>query len=263
MGYADVDDRIMTSDDASYTCRLAMTIDRESRCPAIVLSNIWRVEDFGTLSWCDVEYSDSTYIFPFSISKGITPDIMSEIEKLTRPPSDMEHLEKILKGMYEIFTQNDATILELYLLWQTASSSFTLYGPNFYFDDAAVKRQQNMIPGHELKTLCDRTKEVAEEIEAEKYGLVYIKMDGNIGNIVNGAGLAMATNDAIGLYGGASSNFLDAGGQATKETMQEAFGIVMRDYRVTAILVNIYGGKKLLLLSNIDTNVFKGSLMGV
>ncbi|GKT44986.1 succinate--CoA ligase [ADP-forming] subunit beta, mitochondrial [Colletotrichum spaethianum] len=84
--------------------------------------------------------------------------------------------------------------------------------------------------------------QIPEESEAEKYGLVYVKMDGNIGNVVNGAGLAMATNDAIALHGGASANFLDAGGQATKETMVKAFEIILRDERVKTILVNIYGG---------------------
>lgn len=68
-------------------------------------------------------------------------------------------------------------------------------------------------------------------------------MGGNIGNIVNGAGLAMATNDAIGMHGGRSANFLDAGGQATKETMMQAMGIVLRDERVRAVLINIYGGE--------------------
>jgi succinyl-CoA synthetase beta subunit len=72
---------------------------------------------------------------------------------------------------------------------------------------------------------------------------VYIRLDGNIGNVVNGAGLAMATNDAISYYGGKSANFLDAGGQATKETMVDAFRIILRDERVKVILVNIYGGK--------------------
>ncbi|GKT67883.1 succinyl-CoA synthetase beta chain [Colletotrichum tofieldiae] len=84
--------------------------------------------------------------------------------------------------------------------------------------------------------------EASEEIEAEKYGLVYVKMDGNIGNVVNGAGLAMATNDAIALHGGTSANFLDAGGQATKDTMVKAFDIILRDERVKTVLVNIYGG---------------------
>jgi succinyl-CoA synthetase beta subunit len=84
---------------------------------------------------------------------------------------------------------------------------------------------------------------VQDEIEAEKHGLVYVRLDGNIGNVVNGAGLAMATNDAVELYGGKSANFLDAGGQATKETMLGAFKIIMGDPRVKVILVNIYGGE--------------------
>jgi succinyl-CoA synthetase beta subunit len=75
-------------------------------------------------------------------------------------------------------------------------------------------------------------------------------MEGNIGNVVNGAGLAMATNDAIAYHGGASANFLDAGGQATKNTIQKAFEIILRDTRVKVILVNIYGGKGELLHLN-------------
>jgi succinyl-CoA synthetase beta subunit len=107
----------------------------------------------------------------------------------------------------------------------------------FVFDDAAERRQK------EIFALRDKEHEVRDEIEAKKHCLVYVRLDGNIGNVVNGADLAMATNDAVELYGGKSANFLDAGGQATKETMLGAFKIIMGDRRVKAILVNIYGGE--------------------
>ncbi|KAM0262655.1 hypothetical protein ACHAPA_009169 [Fusarium lateritium] len=88
-----------------------------------------------------------------------------------------------------------------------------------------------------------KEQEVKEEVYAEEHGLVYIKMEGSIGTVVNGAGLASATNDAISLYGGSSANFLDAGGQATKETMLQAFKIIIADQNVKSILVNIFGGE--------------------
>ncbi|KAJ4328885.1 hypothetical protein N0V84_000673 [Fusarium piperis] len=137
--------------------------------------------------------------------------------------------------MFEIFSEKEAINLETNLLC-TLDGQLICSDSGFFFDDAAQKRQPDLF------ALRDSAQEIQEEVEAEKYGLVYVRMDGNIGNVVNGAGLAMATNDAISLYGGSSANFLDAGGQATKETMLQAFGIIMRDERVKAILVNIYGG---------------------
>ncbi|RSM10747.1 hypothetical protein CEP52_003424 [Fusarium oligoseptatum] len=137
--------------------------------------------------------------------------------------------------MFRIFSEKEAINLETHLL-STSDGQLICSDSGFFFDDAAQKRQPDLF------ALRDSAQEIREEVEAEKYGLVYVRMDGNIGNVVNGAGLAMATNDAISLYGGTSANFLDAGGQATKETMLQAFGIIMRDERVKAILVNIYGG---------------------
>ncbi|KAF5018072.1 hypothetical protein F66182_9971 [Fusarium sp. NRRL 66182] len=119
---------------------------------------------------------------------------------------------------------------------EKASIKRLVTNSRFSFDDAAHKRQPDLF------ALRDTNQEVKQEVDAEKHGLVYVRMDGNIGNVVNGAGLAMATNDAISLYGGTSANFLDAGGQATKETMLQASGMILRDERVKKILVNIYGG---------------------
>lgn len=140
--------------------------------------------------------------------------------------------------MCEVFVKKDATHIELTSLGPTPNGKNLAWADSrCTIDDAAAKRQS------ELFTLRDISNEVPEEVKAEEHGLVYIRMDGDIGNVVNGAGLAMATNDAISLYGGSSANFLDAGGQATKETMIQAFRIILSDARVKVILVNVYGGE--------------------
>ncbi|KAI8259713.1 hypothetical protein K4K58_002469 [Colletotrichum sp. SAR11_239] len=147
-----------------------------------------------------------------------------------------ENLRSVLRGLCQVFKSKDVTSLEVYPIINAIDETITCVDTKITIDDAASKRQEDIF------ALRDRAHGIAEEAEAEKYGLVYVKMDGNIGNVVNGAGLAMATNDAIALHGGASANFLDAGGQATKETMVKAFEIILRDTRVKTILVNIYGG---------------------
>lgn len=104
-------------------------------------------------------------------------------------------------------------------------------------DNAASKRQS------EIFGLRDRNQGMAVELEAEKHGLVYIQLEGNIGCLVNGVGLAMATNDAVAHHGAKCANFLDGGWQATKETMVKGFELILSDKRVNTIWVNIYGGK--------------------
>lgn len=209
---------------------LAMTIDRETYSPAIILSS----------SSAAATNTDKPITIPFRLSTGITPQVLSQVTShMSLSPSQSSNLPSILTALYEIFTQKDATLLEVGRLALLPSGRFTCLDASFSFDDAAHKRQPRLF------ALRDTEQEVSEEVEAEKYGLVYVRMEGDIGNVVNGAGLAMATNDAIGLYGGKSANFLDGGGQATKETMVKAFGIIMADERVKVILVNIYGGEYL------------------
>ncbi|CAI6101341.1 unnamed protein product [Clonostachys chloroleuca] len=228
---------------------LAMTIDRENYYPVILVS-----KTKGT------EVDSEVTSFPFAISQGITPELLSRVsDHVTRdsPPSQpsTESLAKILNGLFKIFTDKDGTNLEITRLARTATDgSFTCLSTAFTFDDAAAKRQPDLF------ALRDVSQDVPEEIEAAQYGIVYVRMDGNIGNVVNGAGLAMATNDAIGLYGGRSANFLDAGGQATKETMLKAFGIIMRDERVRTIFVNIYGGKYIVCIT--DGRMIAESIIG-
>lgn len=212
---------------------VAITIDRERYCPILILSKKGGI-DIETISR---QSPEDVITIPLQYDAGINAEVLRSLqEQLAIPGSALGSLEKTLKSLWTIFSEKDATLLELNPLALLSSDRFMPLGAKFTFDDAAARRQP------ELFAMRDAEHEVAEEVEAETYGLVYVRLDGNIGNVVNGAGLAMATNDAIGLHGGASANFLDAGGQATKETMIQAFRIILADERVKAILVNIYGG---------------------
>ncbi|PON23031.1 hypothetical protein TGAM01_v208036 [Trichoderma gamsii] len=205
---------------------LAMTIDREKYCPAIIIS---KQEDSIN--------AETSSTFTLGFSQGITRDLVIQISEFLGVAADqVTNLDDMLTKMYGIFREKDATLLEIAPLARLENGLFASLDARLVIDDDAAKRQPDIF------RLRDSSQEVEDEVKAEQHSLVYIKMNGNIGNIVNGAGLAMATNDAIGLHGGTSANFLDAGGQATKETMIQAFGIVMADERVKAILINIYGG---------------------
>ncbi|KAH7123229.1 hypothetical protein B0J13DRAFT_151778 [Dactylonectria estremocensis] len=217
-------------DDAWY---LALALDREYYTPVIVVSNKGGIDIDKTAK----ENPNEIHTFHFSLTKGITEYLVLQIsQRLEATPKETENLSQILTRLYDLFVSKDATLLEINPLARASNGTLTCLDARFTFDDAASKRQK------ELFALRDPASEVEEELEAEQHGLIYIKMDGNIGNVVNGAGLAMATNDAISDHGGSSANFLDAGGQATKETMQKAFEIILRDERVQTILVNVYGG---------------------
>jgi succinyl-CoA synthetase beta subunit len=213
---------------------LAMTIDRSNYCPAIIISRAGGVDVETTAK----RQSEEIHKFRFTLSEGITSDLVSLVkDELAFTEKEGKNMEDLLKKMLKLFKGKDATLLEINPLVRTAAGDFICLDAKFNFDNAAACRQK------ELFSLRDKSQELGDEVLAETYGLVYIRLDGNIGNVVNGAGLAMATNDAISLYGGQSANFLDAGGQATKETMQKAFEIILKDARVKVILVNIYGGK--------------------
>ena len=215
---------------------LSMTIDRESYQPAIIISKSGGV-DIETMA---KEHPEQFHTFHFSITQGVTTDLVKRIsDALETSPQETENLRKILHNMHAVFTAKDATLLEINPFVKLSDGTFTCLDAKFSFDDAAEPRQKELFA---LRDLDNVERDQSIEMEAKKYDLVYVRLDGNIGNVVNGAGLAMATNDAIAYHGGASANFLDAGGQATTQTMQKAFEIILRDERVKAILVNIYGG---------------------
>ena len=138
--------------------------------------------------------------------------------------------------LYKLFTENDASLLEINPLVLTSENNLIALDAKMSFDNNALYRHPKIM------ALRDETEEDPAEILASKYDLAYIKLDGIIGCLVNGAGLAMATMDIIKLKGSSPANFLDVGGSATKEKVTEAFKIILSDEAVEGILVNIFGG---------------------
>ena len=138
--------------------------------------------------------------------------------------------------LYKAFIETDASQIEINPLVETNEGDIIALDAKINFDDNAIHRND------EIKTLRDLDEEEPLEIEASKYELSYIKMDGQIGCMVNGAGLAMATMDIIKLFGSSPANFLDVGGGATREKVTAAFKIILSDINVKGILVNIFGG---------------------
>jgi succinyl-CoA synthetase beta subunit len=143
---------------------------------------------------------------------------------------------KFLAGIYKVFTDLDASLVEINPLVVTGGGEVLALDAKMNFDDNALYRH------HDVADMRDVDEEDPTELEASKYELNYIKLDGNIGCMVNGAGLAMSTMDIIKLYGSEPANFLDVGGGATKERVTVAFKIILSDPNVEGILVNIFGG---------------------
>ena len=142
----------------------------------------------------------------------------------------------MIKNHYEFFMEKDASLLEINPLIISDKNELICLDAKVNFDDNALYRHP------EIEELRDPNEEDESEQEAAKYDLAYIKLDGNIGCMVNGAGLAMASLDIIKMYGGEPANFLDVGGGASKEKVANAFKIILSDKGVKGILVNIFGG---------------------
>ena len=160
-----------------------------------------------------------------------------EVIKIFKLNSDANNQAiKLIKSIYKLFIENDASLIEINPLILTKDNKIICLDAKINFDDNALFRNQ------EILSLRDLTEEEEKEIEASKYNLSYIKLDGNIGCMVNGAGLAMATMDIIKLYGEEPANFLDVGGGASKEKVSAAFKIILSDRNVKGILINIFGG---------------------
>jgi succinyl-CoA synthetase beta subunit len=143
---------------------------------------------------------------------------------------------RMMMALYQAFISTDASLLEVNPLIVTADGNLLALDAKLNFDDNALYRHAD------LKELRDLDEEAPLEVEASKYSLNYIKLDGTIGCMVNGAGLAMATMDIIKLAGGEPANFLDVGGGANAEQIKNAFRILMSDSSVKAVLINIFGG---------------------
>ena len=156
--------------------------------------------------------------------------------KIGIPKEAVSEGADFLAGLYEAFVKSDASLAEINPLIVTGDKRVIALDAKFNIDSNALYRQPEIVEYRDL------TEEDANEIEASKWGLSYISLDGNIGCLVNGAGLAMATMDIIQLYGTEPANFLDVGGGANKEQVTEAFKIMLGNPKVEGILVNIFGG---------------------
>lgn len=183
---------------------------------------------------------------------GLTDAQGKELAKGIQLPAESEtQFIDIAKKLYQCYMDTDASLVEINPLNRDSKGNLIALDAKFNFDANALFR----LP--EIVALRDLDEEDAAEVEASKFDLAYISLDGNIGCLVNGAGLAMATMDTIKLFGGEPANFLDVGGGATPEKVTEAFKIMLQNPKVEAILVNIFGG--IMKCDTIATGVITAS----
>jgi succinyl-CoA synthetase beta subunit len=212
---------------------LSLLVDRESSRVAFVVST----EGGMNIEEVAAETPDKILSFSVDPVANICPYHVRKVAKaLKLAEAQPKQLSALLTNLYRVFTEKDMSLLEINPLIQTKSGDLICLDAKVSFDDNALFRHP-LIQG-----LRDETEEDSKEIEASKHDLNYIALDGTIGCMVNGAGLAMATMDIIKLYGEAPANFLDVGGGATKEKVAAAFKIITADPHVKGILVNIFGG---------------------
>ena len=152
------------------------------------------------------------------------------------PKAEQRAFIKFAKACYDVYMENDAELIEINPLVRTNSGDFIALDAKMGFDDSALGRHKDIL------AMRDLTEEDDSEREAKEHGLSYISLDGEIGCMVNGAGLAMGTMDTIEYYGGTPANFLDVGGKANAQTVAKGFEIILRNPNVKAIFVNIFGG---------------------
>ncbi len=156
--------------------------------------------------------------------------------KIGIPQASIPAAREIFRALYQAFWETDASLAEINPLVVTGDGRLIVLDSKMNFDSNALYRHPDIV------ALRDFDEEDPVEVEASKFDLSYIQLDGNIGCLVNGAGLAMATMDAIKLFGGEPANFLDVGGGATPQKVTEAFKLMLRNPNLKAILVNIFGG---------------------
>ncbi|TFK41349.1 succinate-CoA ligase [Crucibulum laeve] len=181
---------------------------------------------------------DAIITTPIDFNNGLSkPEAIEVAKKLGfSDEATQSEAADIFINLYRIFKEKDATQIEINPMALTDDGHVLCMDAKFGFDDNAEFRQQDVF------SLRDVSQEEPSEVEAQKANLNFIKLDGSIGCLVNGAGLAMATMDVLALHGGNPANFLDVGGGATPETVKKAFEILLRDPKVKSIFINIFGG---------------------
>lgn len=212
---------------------ISLVLDRDSNRVVLMAS-----EDGGTeieeVAKRTPEKIFKEYIDPVI---GLAPFQARRIAfQINIPEEFVNKAAQLMLGLYTAFIEKDCSIVEINPLVVTGDGNVLALDAKLNFDDNALYRQKDVFAYRDLD------EEDAKEIEASKYNLSYVSLDGNIGCMVNGAGLAMATMDIINHYHGEPANFLDVGGSATEEKVKEAFKIILSDQKVKGIFVNIFGG---------------------
>ena len=212
---------------------VGIALDREQRRPVIMLSTE------GGMDIEEVAHKSPEKIVKaaFSPTRGLSsPEALKLVRSLKLSPGLEPQAVTFLLGLSKLFVELDCSIAEINPLIITRDNKVMALDGKINFDSNALFRHQDLLAFRDLN------EENEKEIEASKYDLSYIALDGNIGCMVNGAGLAMATMDVIKLYGGEPANFLDVGGGATAEKVTAAFRIILSDPKVKGVLINIFGG---------------------
>jgi succinyl-CoA synthetase beta subunit len=212
---------------------IGMVVDRSSQCVALLGSSEGGMEIEEVAAHAP-EKIHKVIIDP---GAGLTDGQAETLaRKIGIPPSSIAEAGRFMHGLYGAFVECDASLAEINPLVLTGDGKVLALDAKLNFDDNALFRHP------EIVALRDLDEEDPAEVEASKFDLSYISLDGNIGCLVNGAGLAMATMDAIKLFGAEPANFLDVGGGATAQKVTEAFKLMLKNPKVMGILVNIFGG---------------------
>ncbi len=219
--------------DIAHEYYLGIVIDRAKRCPVLIASAEGGM-DIEQIARTKPEALIREPIHPHLGLQGHQARTVAY--RLGFEGDQIKQAASILTAMAELFAQTDASLLEINPLVLTTSGKVLAIDAKANFDDNALFRQPVVAEMH------DPAEEDPAELEATEHGLSYIKLDGNIGCLVNGAGLAMSTMDIIKLHGGEPANFLDVGGSASEQAVTEAFKIILSDAHVRGVLVNIFGG---------------------
>ncbi|MDQ6973417.1 MAG: ADP-forming succinate--CoA ligase subunit beta, partial [Mariprofundaceae bacterium] len=209
---------------------LSLLVDREEECVSFVVSPA------GGMDIEEVAANQPEKIATFPIRDIQTDDLSKVANFLGLKGEHVAPFDTLARQLYHMFMERDAAMLELNPLVLTGTGDWVVLDAKLVADDNALYRQEAMV------AMRDLSEEDPREIEAAQFGLNYIQLDGNIGCMVNGAGLAMATMDMIHMKGEEPANFLDVGGGVTIPAVTEAFKLLFSDQHVKAVLVNIFGG---------------------
>lgn len=212
---------------------MGIVIDRFASSPTLIFSESggMDIEEVATKT------PEKVLKIPFKIDEDYTAKyFQAKLTLSSGLESHRKHLAELSAKLAKLFVEKDCSLLEINPLVVSTSGELIALDAKAVFDDTALYRHPEVLP------LKDPYEDDPKETRAHQFGLNYVSLDGNVGCLVNGAGLAMATMDAIKAAGGEPSNFLDVGGGATKEAVQEGFSIMLEDDSVKAILVNIFGG---------------------